>query len=147
MSFDGVHNMKGVLALTPAALTSFGAGAAIDTAGFEALTFFIPVGAFATFTGTDKLTVKVQESDTTTNGDFTDIAAGDYLGSYKGGTSGWDKIMDGADDDDACFAIGVRMNTKRYKRLYFTEGGTVNVPIGAVAVLSHPRHAPIGDTH
>jgi hypothetical protein len=41
----------------------------------------------------------------------------------------------------------VRINTKRYKRLFFTEGGTVNVPIGAVALLGHPRHAPIGDTH
>jgi hypothetical protein len=147
MSMDMIHSTKAVLALTPAALTSFGAGAAIDTAGFEALMFVIPVGAFSTFSGTDKLTVKVQESDTTTDGDFTDIAAGDYLGTYKGGTSGWDKIMDGADDDDACFAIGVRINTKRYKRLHFTEGGTVNVPIGAVALLGHPRHMPIGDTH
>ena len=66
MSMDSVHNVKAILALTPAALTSFGAGAAIDTAGFQALTFVIPVGAFATFTGTDKLTLKVQESDTTT---------------------------------------------------------------------------------
>jgi hypothetical protein len=41
----------------------------------------------------------------------------------------------------------VRINTKRYKRLHFTEGGTVNVPIGAVALLGHPRHMPIGDTH
>jgi len=147
MSSDMGHNVKAVLALTPAALTTFGAGAAIDTAGFESLMFAINVGAFSTFSGTDKLTVKVQESDTTTDGDFTDIAAADYLSTYKGGTSGWDRIMDAGDDDEAVFSIGVRLNTKRYKRLHFTEGGTVNVPIGAVALLGHPRHAPIGDTH
>jgi hypothetical protein len=147
MSMDLGHNVKAIQALTPAALTSFGAGIAIDTAGFESLMFAIAVGAFSTFSGTDKLTVKVQESDTTTDGDFTDIGANDYLSTHKGATSGWDKIMDGADDDDAVFTIGVRLNTKRYKRLHFTEGGTVNVPIGAVALLGHPRHAPIGDTH
>src|SRR5262245_21236439 len=126
MSMDLIHNVKSVPALASAVLTSFGAGIAIDTAGYESLAFSINVGAFNTFTVTDKLTVKVQESDTTTDGDFTDIAAADYLGAYKEGTSGWDKIMDGADDDGAGFSIGVRLNTKRYKRLHFTEGGTVS---------------------
>jgi hypothetical protein len=142
MPMDLVHNTKTVKDQVPgSAVTSFSAGAAIDTAGYESMIFGMIVGTMA-FTGTDKLTWTVEESlDGSSN--WAGIAATDYLAAYANGVSGWDRIMDAAGDASSAFAIGVRMNTVRYKRLVPTEGGTVSVVLATWATLGHPRHAPV----
>jgi hypothetical protein len=143
MSMDLVHHVEVVEDVIPgAALATFAGGVAIDTAGYESLMFGIVSGAMA-FTATDKLTWTVQESDTTTAGDFVDVATTDYIGAYVSGVSGWDRIMDAAGDASSVFTIGVRMNTKRYKRLVPTEGGTVSVVLATWAMLSHARSQPV----
>jgi hypothetical protein len=146
MSFDDVHNHKVLPAILPATITGSTDGIVIDTAGYESLTFDILAGAFSTFTGSNKWTFKVQEGAIAEGTDMADIAAADYLGSYKGATAGWDKVMDAADDDDMAFSIGVRINTMRYKRLVLTEAGTVSAIVAATARLGHPRHLPVGNT-
>lgn len=138
---DLIHNQKVLRALNPVTLSATTNGLVVDTADGAALMFSINVGTFATFTGTDKLTVKVQEGDLADASDMADIAAADYLDSYVGNVVGWDRIMDGATDDEQIFAIGVRMSSKRYRRLVFTEGGTVSVIISAEAHLGRLRHS------
>ena len=139
---DLIHNVKSVSALLPASLTSFGAGLAVDTQGYRALMFSINVGT-GTLAGGTSVAVKVQESDTTVDGDFADVASTDYIESYKDATPGWDRLLDAATDDEECFSIGVRCNTKRYKRLFFTETGAVTIILSAVAHLGNPAHGPV----
>ena len=144
MAQDLVHNVKVGLELFPgAAITSFVAGTAIDTQFYESILFAIIVGDFTSFSASNSLLFKVQESDTTTDGDFADVAAGDYLGAYREGVVGWDRLCDAATDDEKAYAIGVRANTKRYKRVLPVETGTVSVVMAMAVVLGHNRHPPV----
>jgi hypothetical protein len=78
--------------------------------------------------------------------DAANIATADYLDARNEAGAAWDRIMDAAADDEQAYLIGVAVNTKRYKRIVITEGGTVSVPISATAILGHPRHAPANVT-
>jgi hypothetical protein len=98
------------------------------------------------FTSGNKLVWTVEESDASDSG-FAAVEAHDYLVAAKEGVSGWDRAMDATGDDGHVYALGVRMNTKRYKRLVPTETGTVSVVLATLAILGHPRHKPVGDTH
>lgn len=137
-----VHDIKQVTALMPQTLTATTNGAVVDAKGFEALTFLIGIGDFATFSGTNNLTWKVQSGDAADLSDASDIPAGDYIAARYENGAAWDRINDAAADDEEHFAIGVRLGTKRYYRLVVTEVGTVSVPASAVAVLTRARHAP-----
>lgn len=141
-----VHDLKQVTALMPQTLAATTNGAVIDTQGFAELTFLIGIGDFATFDGTNNLTWKVQEGDAADGTGMADIAAGDYLASRYESGAAWDRINDAAADDEEHFAIGVRLGTKRYRRLVVTEAGIVSVPASAVAVLTRARHAPEATT-
>jgi hypothetical protein len=143
MGMDLVHNVKVLQDVLPgSAVTTFAAGAAIDTAGYESLTFGMVVGAMA-FTSSNKLVWTVEESDSSGSG-YAPVATGDYIESYREGVSGWDRAMDlQADDENHVFTIGVRMNTKRYKKLVPTETGTVSVVMATWAMLGHARHQPV----
>jgi hypothetical protein len=143
MSLSLVHDIKQATALAAATLAATMNGNVIDTLGFGSLTFLITVGdSTSAFDGTNNLTWKVQEGDLSDGSDMADIAAGDYVASiFEAGTA-WDRKNDAAADDEESFAIGVRLNTKRYRRLVVTEAGVVLVPASAVAVLSHPRRHP-----
>lgn len=140
------NKVKVMSALDAVSFTATTNGIIIDTQGFESLMFTINVGDFATFTGTNKITVSVEEGDDSGLSDAAAIASGDYLLAQNEAGSTWDKIMDGATDDEQAYKLGIAINTKRYKRLVFTEGGTVVVPLSATAVLGDPRHAPAGET-
>ncbi len=138
--------VKQVSALDAVALAATTNGIVIDTQGFEQLGFAINVGDFATFDGTNKLTWKVQEGEQSDGSDMADIAAADYLASRNEAGAAWDRIMDGATDDEQAYWIGVALNQKRYRRLVVTEGGIVSVPCSATALLAKPRHAPVATT-
>jgi len=131
--FDLHNNVKVVRALATGTVTvtTDTNGDAIDTAGFESLEFII---SSATITD-GAYVIKVQESDTTTSGDFTDCAAESVLGSASFA----------ATDDNAVKRIGY-IGKKRYARIVIDQtGATTGGVFSAVAVLGTPLHAPVAN--
>jgi len=141
-----MQEVKAISALDAVVLSATTNGLVIDTQGYESLVFTINVGDFVTFDGTNKLTFTVQEGDQSNLSDAAEIAAGAYLDARNEAGAAWDKILDGATDDEQAYMIGVEVRTKRYLRIVVTEGGIVSVPISATAVLGHARHQPAGVT-
>lgn len=117
--------------------------AAFDTLGYEsaAIVWDISVWAGAASTWTPKL----QESDTTTSGDFTDCAITN-VEWFKDGvpvtglTDANGPVVSTTDTDQCTIAVSYVGGTKRYIRGVLTLSGTpttmVAVPIGLVG---HPR--------
>src|SRR5512141_2751942 len=94
---DLIHDLLPVKTLTPIVgnTTAEGTGDAVDLAGFDAALMLAHVGVSgASLAAGLKWTVQFQESDTTTAGDFTDIAAADLLGGAN------NVVIDDAAEDD-----------------------------------------------
>lgn len=125
---DLYHNIATALALAPAVQAAAATGPAIDLLGFESVTFAVNTGAIA---GGGDFGVKVQESDTTTSGDFTDAAAAvvdtDAPATLAAASS---------------YKLGYR-GSKRYVRLALTTAGGTSIAAGAVAIKGHPLTAPV----
>ena len=71
---DLSNNIGAVQTLAPAVHAATLKGSAIDLAGFNSAAVVVNTGAIA---GSGLYAVSVQESDTTTDGDFADVAATD----------------------------------------------------------------------
>lgn len=125
---DLASNIGAVLALSPAVQAATIKGNTIDTNGFESAAFLINTGAIVS---AGDFTAKVQESDTTTDGDFTDAVAGDLVGSLPASLTA-----------DGSFKQGY-IGHKRYARVVLTKNGGTSIAAGAVAVLGSPRIAPV----
>jgi len=118
--------------IDPVAITATTTSDIIDTKGFESLSVVVAMGA-GTFTTSNYLTCKLQESDTTTGTDFTDVASADLIGSFLVYNAESDGI-----DQNSVQKVGYR-GTKRYVRLVATETGTFSSVISATAILSDAR--------
>jgi hypothetical protein len=141
-----MQDIKAISALDAVALSATTNGIVIDTQGYESLAFTINVGDFATFDGTNNLTITVQEGDASNLSDAANIPTADYLDARNEAGAAWDRLLNGSTEDEQAYIIGVAVNTKRYKRIVVTEAGIVSVPISATAILGHPRHAPANVT-
>ena len=126
---DLVHNLGVTLALASAAQSATVKGAAIDTAEFGSLMFVVTTGAVA---GSGNFGITVQESDTTTDGDFTDASADSVIGSSLVNPVAADSI----------YKVGYN-GSKRYARLSVTKNSGTSVVIGAIAVKGDARHQPV----
>jgi len=138
------EDVKQVSAVTQGAITLSATtnGPTIDTQGHESLAFLIAVGDFVTFDGTNNLAIKVQEGDQSDGSDAADIAAADYLTARNEAGAAWDRLLNAAAEDEESYVLGVKLGTKRYRRLVITEAGIVSVVFAAVAVLGRARHKP-----
>lgn len=125
---DLYSNIGAVLALSPAVKTAAGVGPAIDTHGFNRVGFVVNTGAIA---GSGDFGVKVQESDTTTSGDFTDAPAGVVQSNAPATLAA-----------DSAYKLGYH-GFKRYVRLALTTAGGTSIAAGAVAVLSDAAQRPV----
>ena len=125
---DLYSNIGSVLALVPAVKTVAGEGPAIDTHGFNRIAFVVNTGAIA---GDGEFGLKVQESDTTTSGDFTDADAAVVDANAPATLTA-----------NGAFKLGYRGH-KRYIRLALTKEGGTSIAAGAVAVLGDPANAPV----
>jgi hypothetical protein len=126
---DLANNIGAVLALSPAVQSATIKGNAVDTQGFGSLAFLINTGAIAS---AGDFTITVQESDTTSDGDFTDVAAGDLTG---------DNLADPVAADSS-YKVGY-VGNKRYARVVATKNSGTSVAIGAVAVKGHAAGKPV----
>lgn len=71
---DIFSDLDGAPALTPAVKSAAETGAVIDTLGKSGLMFLVNTGAIVS---SGDFGVTIQESDTTTSGDFANAAAGE----------------------------------------------------------------------
>lgn len=127
---DTYHDNKAVQAIAPAVITAAASGIAIALAGFDSALFAINTGAIV---GAGDFAVKLQESDTTTEGDFADVAATDRLGSLPATLAA-----------NTTYRMGyIGSKRKKYVRLVVTKAGGTSIALGAVAILGHPALSPV----
>jgi len=126
---DLVHNLGVALALSPAVQAATIKGTAIDLLGFESVMFVINTGAIAS---AGNFTVTVEESDTTTDGDFAAAPAAAVIGSSLA-----DPLT-----ADGSFKVGY-IGSKRYARIVATKNSGTSIAAGAVAIKGHPHTAPV----
>jgi hypothetical protein len=125
---DLANNIAVVQAVAPAVLTSTNTSAAIDLLGFNGAAVIINTGAIA---GAGDFTPKIQESDTTTSGDFTDVAADNLIGTFPASLAA-----------DAVVKVGY-IGTKRYVRTVLTKNGGTSIAAGAVVIRGHASKRPV----
>ena len=75
--------------------------------------------------------MSIQESDTTTDGDFTDVADTDLVGS-----------LPDALDASTVYKVGY-IGHKRYLRGVITKSSGTSIAAGAVIVLSNAHKRPV----
>lgn len=125
---DLYSNIGVVPALAAAVQAAAADGAAIDLLGFNRVAFALNTGAIA---GSGDFGVKVQESDTSTSGDFADAPA-DVVDSDAPATLA----------ATSAYKIGYRGH-KRYVRLSLTKAGGTSIAAGAVAILGDAVSRPV----
>jgi hypothetical protein len=125
---DGISGLGLVASLAPAVVSATTKGAHADLQGFNAATLIITTGAIS---GDGVFDVKLQHADTTTDGDFTDVAAGDLLG-----------ILPAILEADTVGKQGY-VGNKRYLRAVITKTSGTSVAAAAVFLLGHPYDAPV----
>lgn len=125
---DLYSNIKAVAAIAPAVQAASIDGAAIDLKGAGRAAFVLNTGAIVS---AGDFSAKLQESDTTTGGDFADVDS-DFVDSDAPAT------LEAA----STYRLGYRGH-KRYARIVLTKAGGTSIAAGAVAVLSDLRERPV----
>lgn len=125
---DTYSSLGIVATLDPADHAATTKGNAVDLQGFNSANLVINTGVI---TAAGKYDVKLQESDTTTDGDFTDVAAGDLLGKLPTALAA-----------AAVYKQGYK-GSKRYLRAVITKQSGTSIIAGAVIVRGHPYDAPV----
>lgn len=125
---DLASNIGAVAALAPAVQSAAANGAAIDTQGFGSVAFVLSTGAIVT---DGDFGVTVQESDTTTSGDFTDADAAVV-----------DSTAPATLEATSTYKLGYRGH-KRFVRLALTKAGGTSIAAGAVAILGSAAQRPV----
>lgn len=117
-----------VQSLIPAAVAATATGAAIDLAGFDSALVLITTGAIA---GSGDYTAKLQESDTTTGGDFADVDDADLVGAFPASL-----------EADTLYKVAYR-GTKRYVRTIVTKNSGTSIIAGIFIAKGHALTGPV----
>jgi hypothetical protein len=125
---DLASNLGVTQAVTPAVLAATTKGAAIDLLGFNSALIAITTGAIV---GAGNFTAKLQESDTTTDGDFADVDASDLIGALPASLAANATVKQGY------------VGSKRYVRAVLTLNSGTSIAAGAVAVLGDASSRPV----
>ncbi|MGK7661964.1 MULTISPECIES: hypothetical protein [unclassified Marinovum] len=125
---DIAPNVGLVQAVAPAVLSATNTSSAIDLLGFDSAVLVINTGAIVS---AGDFTAKLQESDTTTSGDFADVAAEHLVGTLPATLAADSVVKQGY------------IGTKRYLRTVITKNGGTSIAAGAVIVKGHPAEAPV----
>ncbi len=125
---DLANNIGVVQTLAPVDYAATTKGAAVDLRGFNSAAVIVNTGAI---TSSGKYVVSVQESDTTTDGDFTDVAAGNLTGALPSELAA-----------SSSYKVGY-VGSKRYIRAVITKTSGTSIVAGVVVVRGHPAIAPV----
>lgn len=125
---DIASNIGIAQTLAPADYAATTKGTAVDLLGFDSAAVVINSGVI---TAAGLYDVKLQESDTTTDGDFTDVAAGDLLGT-----------LPAALEASSVYKQGY-IGHKRYIRAVITKQSGTSIVAGAVVVKGNAAQRPV----
>jgi hypothetical protein len=125
---DLARNLAVRESVRPSIATSTVTGEIVDTRDFESAMVAITVGAVA---GSGNQTPKLQHSDTTTGGDFTDVTAADLQGSFPSVLA-----------QNTVYKVGY-VGPKRYLRVVITHNSGTSVAHSAVIVLGNAAQRPV----
>lgn len=103
-------------------------GTAVDLQGFDSAAIVVNTGAI---TSSGKYVVSVQESDTTTDGDFADVAAKDLNGSLPAELAA-----------TSAYKVGY-VGNKRYIRAVISKTSGTSIVAGAVVIRGGAALAPV----
>lgn len=121
-------NIGVVPMIAPAVQTATVTGAATDLLGFQSACLVVNTGAIA---AAGDFAIKLQESDTTTLGDFADVVAEHLQGEVPATL-----------EADSVYRLGY-VGNKRYVRTVLTRAGGTSIALGAVLIKGHPAEAPV----
>ena len=121
-------NIGAVPMIAPAVLTGNNTGAATDLLGFESACLVVNTGAVA---GDGDVSIKLQESDETAGGTFTDVEAAHLTGAVPATL-----------EADSVYRLGY-IGHRRYIRTVLTKNSGTSLALGAVLVKGHPADAPV----
>lgn len=125
---DLKSNLAAVQAIAPAVLAATTTGAALDLLSFGSAVVVVNTGAIV---GDGNFTAKLQESDTTTSGDFTDVAAAGLHGSFPAVLAA-----------DSVVRVGYA-GFRRYVRLVVTKNSGTSIAAGAVLLKGDAAARPV----
>jgi len=125
---DQAHHLGPVQAVAPAVLSATNTSNPLDLLGFESATVIINTGAIVS---SGDFTAKLQESDTTTGADFTDVAAEDLIGTFPASLEAASVVKVGY------------IGSKRYLRTVLTKNSGTSIAAGVVLVKGHPADMPV----
>lgn len=114
--------------LAPLVQTATLAGTAVDLQGYNSATLVVNTGVIASAGLYD---IRLQESATTTNEDFTDVAAADLLGALPAGLAAASTYKQGY------------VGNKRYIRALITKQSGTSIAAGAVVIRGHANDAQV----
>lgn len=117
-----------VQTLAPADYAATTKGTEVDLRDFDSAVVVINTGAI---TSAGLYVVKLQESDTTTDGDFSDVGAGDLIGSLPTALEAGKTYKQGY------------VGNKRYIRAVITKTSGTSIIAGAVVIRSHAHREPV----
>ncbi len=125
---DLANNIGVDQTLAPVDYAATTKGTAVDLSGFSSAALVINTGAI---TSAGVYVVKMQESDTTTDGDFSDVAAGNVVGALPASLAAASTYKQGY------------IGNKRYIRAVITKTSGTSIVAGAVVIKGNPTSAPV----
>jgi hypothetical protein len=126
--FDTYTDNRVVASLVPAVQAATLKGSTVDLAGYNSALMVVNTGAIVS---DGDYSIAMQESDTTTDGDFANVSAADLRGSLPATLEASTVYRQGY------------IGSKRYVRAVITKAGGTSIAAGAVFVLGHPALAPV----
>lgn len=125
---DTFHETAVAVTLAPAVYSATTKGSQADLASIGSALLIVKTGAVA---GDGDYVITMQESDTTTDGDFANVAAKDLLGSLPATLEASTAYRQGY------------IGKKRYVRAVITKTGGTSIAAAAGFVLGSPHLAPV----
>jgi hypothetical protein len=127
-------HLSPIVSVIPQNRTTSVSGTGVDLALYSAAEVSFSFGNSAdTLSGTVYVTAVVQHSDTDVDGDYTDVSAGDLLGSIT--------VVDAPSEDSTVQSVGY-IGNKRYVRARFVLTGThtTGIPLAANVIRGARRY-------
>lgn len=131
--------------LVPAVRNSDTASTGLDLQNCDDAMIAFHLGNSAdTLSGTDKIELEIQESDTDVDGDYTAVANADLTNYVTGTNVGTIAVIDAPTEDQAVFFAGYRGN-KRYIRGKYNFSGThsTGTPCSVTGLRGRNRAMPV----
>ena len=127
---DNVNNSTGALLLEPLDLNTDRTSGQVDIQGADAVKVEIVTGSAFTFTSTNKVSWRLQHSDTTDGADFVAVTQADVIGVDLGANGQVVEYV-AAITGGRRVVVGYK-GARRFLRVVSVKGGTITTALGSV---------------